>query len=109
MNFFYSHLIEIESIIDELNNMELFEDQKHHLATLIDSTFHYTILDLILSNLSDGDKRQFLHQLRVNPEDEKLMKFLNKKIEGIERRVQEAAAALKEELYQDLKEAKRYG
>lgn len=104
--FFYTHLIEIESIIVELDKLDLSEEQKTHLAGLIDSSLHHTILDAVLSELSPQDKIVFLNHLQEN-DHSKIWKFLNEKVENIEDKIKKTAGDLKKELHEDLKEAKR--
>lgn len=104
MKQFYAHLIEIESIVIELDKMDLTKEQKIHLASLIDSTLHHTVLDIILSQLSDNDKRAFLHNLNENDHN-KIWKFLNEKVDNIEDKIKKAVEGLKVELHKDLKEA----
>lgn len=103
--FFYSHLVEIESIVIELDKLDLSEDQRHHLATVIDSSVHYTILDAILSELNDQDKRVFLQHVKENDHD-KIWKFLNIKVDNIEEKIKKAAEDLKMELHKDIKKAR---
>lgn len=105
MKHFYSHLIEIESIIVELDKLDLSEDQKYHLASLVDSSLRHQVLDAVLSELSDSDKRVFLQHL--NEDDHtKIWKFLNDKVDNIEEKIKKAADDLKKELHNDLKKAK---
>lgn len=106
MATFYSHLIEIESIIIELDKMDLSKEQKHHLAELIDSSVHHTILDAVLSELSPEDKKIFINYLRENDHG-KIWKFLKEKLENIEEKIKNVASGLKKELHEDLKEAKK--
>lgn len=106
MTYFYSHLIEIDSIILELDKMGLSEEEKSHLAKLLDSTLHHTILDTLLSELSESDKRVFIKHLSSENHD-KIWKFLNDKIEEAENKIKKAAEDLKEELHKDLKRAKK--
>ncbi len=102
---FYTHLIEIESIIIELDKLDLSEEQKIHLTGLIDSSLHHTILDAVLSELTPSDKRVFLNHLKEG-DHSKIWKFLNEKVDKIEERIKKAAGDLKNELHEDLKEAK---
>ncbi len=104
MKQFYSHLIEIESVIVELDKMDLSDEEKKHLATLIDSSIHHTILDTILSELSEQDKRVFVNQLNVG-DHQKIWDFLNAKVDNIEDKIKKAAEDLRIELHEDLKEA----
>ena len=105
MKQFYTHLIEIESIIIELDKLGLSEEQKIHLTDLIDSSLHHTILDAVLSELSPSDKRVFLNHLQEN-DPSKIWKFLNGKIDNIEEKVKKAANELKLELHKDLRAVK---
>lgn len=106
MKQFYSHLIEIETIIVELDRMDLTQEQRTHLTQLIDSSIHHTILDAILSELSDADKRVFLQHLSAGSHDQ-IWKFLNEKVDNIEGKIKKAADDLKDQLHKDLKEAKK--
>lgn len=105
MKHFYSHLIEIESIIVELDKLDLSQEQKIHLAGLIDSSLHHTILDAVLSELTPSDKRVFLNHLKED-DHSKIWKFLNEKVDNIEDKIKKAAGDLKTQLHKDLKEAK---
>lgn len=107
MKYFYSDIVEIEEILVKLDELNLTDEQKIHLSALVDSTLHHTILDLILSKLSDTDKKAFLHRLQEDPENRQLMEFLTDKIDGIEDEITRAVKKLKEELHEDLKEARQ--
>lgn len=102
--FFYSNLVEIESIIVELDKLDLSDEQRIHLASLIDSSLHHTVLDAILSELPSRDKRVFLVNLKENDHG-KIWQFLNEKVDHIEDKIRKAAEDLKIELHKDLKEA----
>src|SRR5690349_7635721 len=98
---FYGHLIEIESVIVELDKLDLSKEQKHHLASLVDSSLHHTILDAILSQLKEEDKRVFMQALTENNQ-QKIWKFLNEKIDHIEDKIKNTADDLKDELLKDI-------
>src|SRR3989338_1997170 len=99
MKNFYSHLIEIDSIILELDKMDLSKEQKQHLAEILDSSLHHTILDAVLSELNENDKKIFLRN--VDEGD-------NGKVEHIEDKIKKAAEDLKLELHKDVREAKKH-
>lgn len=107
MKYFYSHLIEIDSIISSLDEMDLTDEEKLHLAKLLDSSLHHTILDAILSQLSDSDKRAFMQHVSGGDHDG-IWKFLNEKIDGVEDKIKKAAEDLKNELHEDIKEAHKF-
>lgn len=105
---FYSHLIEIESVIVELDKMDLSKEEKIHLAQLLDSSLHHSILDVIFSELTEDDKKVFASHLHEGKHDQ-IWKFLNEKISGVEDKIKKVAADLKVELHKDLKESKKHG
>lgn len=107
MKYFYSKYIVIEFLIGELHSMDLSDEERHHLASLIDSSLHHAILDEILSNLSEENKREFLHQLNQDPENEKIMDFLKDKVENIEEKISSISEQLVKEMHKDVKEAKK--
>lgn len=104
MKYFYSHLIEIQSLVIELDKMELDPREKSHLAHLIDSTLHHHVLDTVLDQLSPSDKEVFLNHLALN-DHTKIWKFLNEKVDKIEEKIKDTGEQLKQKLHQDLKEA----
>lgn len=106
MKYFYSHIIEIESLIVELDKLDLEDRQKRQLAALVDSSLHHTILDAVLSELHDDDKKLFVKYLQED-DHEKIWKFLNEKVDNIEDKIKKASEDLKQKLHKDLKEAKR--
>lgn len=104
MKYFYSHLIEIEETVAKLDQLGLSEAEKLHLTQFLDSSLHHKILDAILSELSDQDKRIFIHHVLEGDHD-KIWKFLNQKIDKVADKIKKAAEDLKKELHQDLREA----
>lgn len=106
MKFFYSHLFEIESIIVELDKMALTREQKLHLSSLIDSSLHHTVLDVILSQLSTQDKKIFLNHLKENNHS-RIWQFLNQRVENIEEKIKKAADDLKFQLHKDLYQSQK--
>lgn len=106
MKTFYTHLIEIESIIIELDKLDLSVEQKAHLTSLIDSSLHHTVLDVVLSQLNPQDKKIFLSHLQEG-EHSKIWQFLNEKVDGVEEKIKKAAEDLKVQLHKDLKETKK--
>lgn len=106
MKYFYTHLIEIESVIEELDKMDLSKEEKMHLSQLLDSSLHHTILDAIFSQLSEKDKKVFASHLQEGKHD-KIWKFLKEKIDHVEEKIRAVAKDLKEKLHKDLKEARK--
>lgn len=102
MKHFYSHIIEIESITIELDQMELSESEKMHLASLIDSNLHHSILAAVLSELSDRDKKTFMMHL-IDQDNDKIWDLLNEKVEKLDIKIKEVAEEIKKELHEDIR------
>lgn len=107
MNYFYSKFITIDSVVEELHSLDLSQEEKVHLASLVDSTLHHAILDEVLSNLNEDDKKLFLKLLSKDTEHDKLMEFLETKVEGIEEKIKKVSDELVVQMKKDVKEAKR--
>lgn len=103
---FYSHLIEIESVIIEMDKLDLTLEQKHHLAHLVDSSIHSKILDTVLSELKEEDKKYFLNYLKKE-EHIKIWELLNEKADKIEDKIKTAIDTLKMEIKKDINRARK--
>ncbi len=100
---FYSHLIEIESLIIKLDKLDLSDSQRLHLSQLIDSTLHHTVLDAILGELNEADKELFMRHLQLG-DHQQIWDFLDKRVFNIEQRIIDAAEGLKDQIHQDIDE-----
>lgn len=103
---FFNHLVEIESVIVELDKMDLSDKERLHLASLIDSSLYHTILDAILSELGEEDKRLFLMHIQSDDHD-KIWQFLNEKVDNIEEKIKKASEGLVKEMHEDVRKAKK--
>lgn len=103
---FYSHIVDTSSLILELGDMELSQEERKHLLTLIDENLHHAILEKVLSELIEEDKKIFLHHLATDNHDE-VWKHLKAKITHIEDKIDSVAHELKKELQSDIEEAKK--
>lgn len=100
---FYSHIIDAESIYIEINKMDISDDEKDELMLLAESNIHHVVMDAILSELSEADKKRFVEHLHSD-NNEKLWELLNTKIENVEEKIKKSAEELKKELHKDIKE-----
>lgn len=103
--YFYSHIITTDSLHIALEHLEVSEAEKEHLEMLIDSSLYHTILNAILDELSEDDKKLFLEQL-LSENDDEILAFLQKKIDNIEDKIKSAADGLIDELHKDIKDVK---
>ena len=102
---FYSHIIDTSILSLELGDMDLNQAQRLELIALIDSNLHQVVLDAVLSELSEEDKKTFLKYLHAN-DHEKIWQHLRSKVENIEEKIKKTAEDLKKELHKDIKEAR---
>lgn len=103
---FYSGLVSLDKVFIELKDIHMSDEEKTHLVDIAYSHLHITILDVVLSHLSTGDKEKFLQRVEEN-DHRKTWEFLKNKIEGIEEKIQSSAENLKKELLEDVKKSKR--
>jgi hypothetical protein len=104
--FFYSHLIETTDISIKLTELNLSEDEKIHLTSLLEANIHNTIVHNVLSELSEEDKKQFLKNL-ISNNHQATLDHLKVKIEKLEDKIKIAVDELKKELIKDMEEAEK--
>ncbi len=102
---FYTHLVKSDSLIQRLESLKLKKDEHEHLLSLLESNIHHTILDAILSELSEEDKKLFLQELATD-DDERIWNFLKKRIVSIEDKIEKTAQELQKELHSDIDDIK---
>lgn len=107
MKYFYSEYIEIDTVVSELDSFDFSEEQKMHLAVLLDSMVHYSILDNILSKLNEEDRKTLIFRIKEDPQDKKILDYLSDKIEGLEEFIRGAAERLIEDFLSDIKEIRK--
>lgn len=100
--YFYSHLVNIDSLVSDLDQLDLTSSQKKELLEIAHVHMHQTIIDEILSQMGEDDKKTFL-ELLATGDDKKIWKHLNSKVEKIESKIASAAKQVERELSQDLK------
>lgn len=102
---FFSHLIEISTLEVEIDNMSMEEYEKDELKKLIHESIYHKVLDAILSELSEEDKKVFLKHL-ISDEHDKIWNLVNNKIENIEEKIKKTADEIKHELHHDITSTK---
>lgn len=103
---FYSYHVEIDSLIIEIESLEIREHEKKHLISLAESQVHNAILDSIFLELKSEDKKLFIEHLN-SKNHEKIWKFLRTRIKDVEKKIEEVADAIKKELHKDIRDAKK--
>ena len=102
---FYTHIVEIDSIYAALDEIELGGQEKQELILIVESHVHQVVVDTVLSELSEEDKKIFLMYLAHNRHDE-VWDHLKKNIENVEGKIKKAVDDLKKDLHTDIKESK---
>lgn len=101
---FYSHIVETSSISLALADIDLTQEERKHLIDLAQDNLHHAILDVVLSELSEKDKQEFL-KLLARDEQDKIWKLLTKSVDNIEDKIRKTAEDLKKELHRDIEES----
>jgi hypothetical protein len=103
--FFYHDIVDIEWIGEALDMLSLSKEEKEELAKMAHLHLHEAILDTILSELSERDKKVFLANMHYDS-SEKTWKHLNANIDKVEDKIIKISEDLKAELKKDLADAK---
>lgn len=103
---FYSHIIETSTVSLALGDMELSQDERRELISLAHDNLHHAILDTVLSELSEDDKKIFLQHVAFD-DHAKIWDLLGSKVKNIEEKIQKVAEDVKKELHQDIKDARK--
>ncbi len=98
---FYSHIVETSSLTLALADIDLSHEERLHLLQLTEENLHHTILDAVLSELSEEDKKLFLQHVATNSHD-KVWNLLHTKVGNIEEKIQKVVHELKKELHKDI-------
>lgn len=103
---FYSHLIEIHEIDIRLSEVDLSDEERGHLVSLTEANIHATVINTVLKELSEEDKKVFLKNL-VADNHEQTWEHLLSKVQDAETKINKSLRDLKEELLKDIEEAKK--
>jgi len=102
---FYSHLVDITIIQIKLNDLELAPHEYNELMTLVYTIIHHGVIDDILSELSEDDKKIFLKNLERDHHDS-ILTHLHDVVVNIEEKIKKTSSVILEELQRDLNEIK---
>jgi len=105
MRYFFSHLVDIQTIHLKLQDLDLEDEEKSYLVNIAHDTLHYEIINAILSELSEEDKKVFLRQMSMGDHAE-IWRFLNKKVNKVEEKIKQVAQDVVDELHVDIEESK---
>jgi hypothetical protein len=98
---YYSHLIKIEAIEQELSDLELSSEEKEKLLLHVHSTVEYKVLDVVLSELPEEQKETFLLYMQSEKHDD-VWGHLRKYTHEIENKIKNASQLLMDEFIDDI-------
>lgn len=100
--YFYSHLVDIEILETELEDLELSDEEKQELLDLAHKNIHSEVLDVVLSELPGEDKKKFAHLVKEENHEE-IWFHLKDRINMAEEKIKQAIEQIKAELREDIK------
>lgn len=102
---FFSHLVEVQILESEIDSFELPDAEKDELKHLVHENIYHSVLDAILSEMTEEDKKVFLSHL-VSDDQNQIWGFVNKKVLFIEDKIKKAADEITTEIHKDVKKGK---
>ncbi len=103
---FYHSVVETSSISLAIAEMDMNNEERKHLISLVEENLHHAILDAVLSELSDRDKQEFI-ELFAEGRDDDVWRLLKDRTNNIEDKIKKTADDLKKELHTDIEESKK--
>ncbi len=99
---FYSHILKIEPINSKFGEYEISDSQRDELLDILHTHVHITVIDVILSELDDDKKKEFLHLIALKEDHSAAWDFVITNIEKGEDKVKEAIDSIVKEFVSDL-------
>lgn len=99
---FYTHLIEIDSVFTVLELLEMNPQERQELMLIVESTIHHVVVETVLSELSEEDKKIFLKHMAQDNHDE-IWVLLNTKVKHPDAKILKAVEKLKHDFHKDMK------
>lgn len=104
---FYDHLIILEEVELEFDNLKLDKEERRELEHLIEETIHHRVMDRILTKLPRQHHEEFLEKFAKTPHNPNLIHYLDHKIkESVEEHIADEMKNLKKELLAELRKQK---
>lgn len=103
---FYSHIIEIDSVFVAIDLLEMEKGEREELIAIVESSIHHIVLDTVLSELSEHDKKVFLAHVADENHDN-IWSLLQEKTPRIEHKIRKGVDKFKQDLHKDIAKAKK--
>ena len=99
---FYSHILTIEPVHNKLSELDLQDHEREELINILHSHIHITVIDIVLSELDEGKKKEFLHLVGVKQGDDDAWNFVLAHIEEGEDKIKRAIDQIISDFVNDL-------
>ncbi|MCH7641220.1 hypothetical protein IID22_03420 [Patescibacteria group bacterium] len=101
---FFDYLIILDDLELEIKEIAESEEERHELWQIVDETINNRVLEVLLDRLAEEHHDEFLNRFHEAPYDERLIIFLNHRIEGnIENIIKEEVESLAIEILREIK------
>lgn len=100
-------LLNKKDLLEALDLTDFAEDQASTLFELLMDILEIKMLDTILSELEDADKKEFITLLNKEEDPEAVNDFLRDHIKGFDSKLKIMMAEFKQELKEDIAQAKK--
>ena len=104
-NHFYHSIVSMESLRVRLDLFDFSSEERERLMEVAERTLHHSILDLVLSELNEDDRRLFLSHHASENHDE-IWSLLNGNVKNIEKKIKVVAETVSKKLHSDLKKVR---
>ncbi len=101
---FYSHILHIEPVYEKFLEIEVDHAEKEELLYLLHSHIHFTVIDVILSELSSDKKKEFLYLIVIQEDHVGAWDFVLTNISDGEERLRSVACGIVEDFVKDLED-----
>lgn len=101
-NKFYNHLIKIEPLHNKLSEYDIDINQRDEILSLLHSHIHITVIDVVLSELQEEEKKEFLHLVAIKEDHDGAWNFIITKIPEGEEKVKKAIDDIIDSFLNDL-------
>lgn len=101
MRYFYSHIIAFNNLHKSLDGADFNDYQRKELLLIAEESIHHVVLDTVMSELSEEDKKIFLSNLHQE-NHEKTWTHLKENIMHVEDKIVNAAHSLLRSLHLDI-------
>lgn len=103
-NYFYAHIVNPHDIHMVLDVLDITPEEKTHLSSILESSLHHHIVDLILTELPEDHRHTFLIHLTDDNHDA-MWALVKEKIENPEEKIRLSLEQFKHDILQDIQEA----